>query len=299
MELHNFTLKDKSWIDPIVMAENTRNSDFCFSTLYLWNTDPDIKTGLIDNRLIVRSKFYGKTVYVAPIGKGPIAPVVRKIKADCDRDNIKMAIYGVTEEMKNQLEQEMPGELLFTETVDQEDYIYDINKLADLSGRKMHNKRNHANKFLSLYPNWKFEEMKPEHFDKCRKLLKLWQSRHELHKDLEIDYEDLGIDAAFNHFDELKLDGGVLFVNDELCAFTIGEKCAKDTYLVQFEKANVDINGSYPMINREFVRMIRDKYPEIKYINRSDDAGIEALRKAKRSYYPEIMGIKYTVTWNE
>ena len=55
------------------------------------------------------------------------------------------------------------------------------------------------------------------------------------------------------------------------------------------EKAFADINGAYPMINREFARYIRQKHPNIKYLDREEDMGSEGLRKAKRSYYPHHM----------
>ena len=66
---------------------------------------------------------------------------------------------------------------------------------------------------------------------------------------------------------------------------------------MHFEKAEVGINGAYPMVCREFVRMLMAKYPQLKYINREDDMGIESLRRSKQSYKPEFMLKKYIARW--
>lgn len=47
------------------------------------------------------------------------------------------------------------------------------------------------------------------------------------------------------------------------------------------------------MINREFAALIREKHPELIYVNREEDMGQEGLRKAKRSYHPVKMEEKY------
>ena len=83
------------------------------------------------------------------------------------------------------------------------------------------------------------------------------------------------------------LDGG------EVLAVTLGSRLSKDTIDVHFEKAREDVEGAYAAINCEFARYLRDKYPEIKFLNREDDMGLEGLRRAKLSYQPHHFEEKY------
>ena len=66
---------------------------------------------------------------------------------------------------------------------------------------------------------------------------------------------------------------------------------------VHFEKALAEIDGAYPMINREFSRHVLEIYPQVKYLNREDDMGLESLRRSKLSYHPEYILMKYTAHW--
>lgn len=109
-----------------------------------------------------------------------------------------------------------------------------------------------------------------------------------------IQEEYVSILRAFNAYEELGVFGGVLLANDQVVGFSVAEIISSDTVDIHFEKAYTDINGAYPMVCREMARMIKQRYPEIKYINREDDMGLESLRKSKLSYRPVCLIKKYT-----
>ena len=68
--------------------------------------------------------------------------------------------------------------------------------------------------------------------------------------------------------------------------FTLGSFLSADTVDVHFEKTDPRVPEAYPVINNLFARHIRDKFPQVRFLNREDDMGLEGLRKAKESYCP-------------
>ena len=60
--------------------------------------------------------------------------------------------------------------------------------------------------------------------------------------------------------------------------------------VIHIEKANTDYDGSYAMINQQFAEHCWSEYT---YINREEDMGLPGLRKAKESYHPHKMIVKY------
>ena len=112
--------------------------------------------------------------------------------------------------------------------------------------------------------------------------------------------EKVALERAFAHYEALALDGLVLMDGDRVLAFTMASRLSEDTMDIHFEKALEDADGAYPAINQAFAQYLREKYPAVQHLDREEDMGIEGLRKAKMSYYPEFLTEKcWARLWEE
>ena len=173
------------------------------------------------------------------------------------------------------------------------DYVYETEKLATLAGKKLHGKRNHINKFMKLYPDWSYESIDDGNVEECFQMALKWRNLNGCDDDTEKNAEMCVTLNSLRLYKELGLRGGILRVNGEIAAFSLGEPVCSDTFVVHIEKAFADIEGAYPMINQQFVQ---HECMDYTYVNREDDAGSEGLRKAKLSYRPAFMVDKGIVT---
>ena len=105
--------------------------------------------------------------------------------------------------------------------------------------------------------------------------------------------EEIAIERALRDREVLGLEGLTVTDGDRILAMTIGSRLSHDTFDIHFEKARADVQGAYAAVNCEFARYLREKYPEVKFLDREEDMGLEGLRRAKRSYYPHHMVEKY------
>ena len=246
--------------------------------------------------MIVAPCYEDMPFFAYPVGTGSLEPVLAEMLLYAKEKGFPFTMRGVTAEHLPQLLAIFPDC-----TVESErplwDYVYSAEKLATLSGKHLHGKRNHINRFESQN-DWEFRPMTKDDHPACLALLDEWMSENP--EDLHAGAADerMAIERAFDHFEPLGLMGGVLFVSGILAAFTMGEPVCAHTFVVHFEKARSDLNGAYPMVNREFVRLIRQRYPDILWINREDDMGLDSLRQSKESYHPDHMVEKYTVVIN-
>lgn len=81
----------------------------------------------------------------------------------------------------------------------------------------------------------------------------------------------------------------ILIANGQALAMTMGSRLSASTFDVHFEKALNNADGAYAAINWEFARYLQAKHPNVQWLNREDDLGLEGLRKAKLSYCPDHM----------
>lgn len=183
-----------------------------------------------------------------------------------------------------------PGKFDYWPIPKYDDYIYDAKSLITLAGKKLHAKRNHINKFKSLYPDWSYEDITPQNMPEVILMSAEWRRINETAGDKSLRDESRAMDVALCEFFNLGLSGGLIRAEGRVVAFSMGDRLNRDTWLVHIEKAFSDVPGAYAVINQQFAERHCESYL---YINREDDSGDEGLRKAKLSYYPAMRTEKY------
>ncbi len=91
---------------------------------------------------------------------------------------------------------------------------------------------------------------------------------------------------------QLGFQGGAILIEDKVEAFSLGEQLNGNTAVIHFEKANPSITGLYAAISQYFCA---EEWSNFKYVNREQDLGLEGLRKAKESYYPDHLVDKFNL----
>ncbi|MDR2834756.1 MAG: phosphatidylglycerol lysyltransferase domain-containing protein [Bacteroidales bacterium] len=288
LNFHPLQLTDKQKLDIILSENNFRSSDLSFANLYSWSQRFNPELAIFEHTFFMRSNCSeNDSCYMFPIGKLPINKSLNLMIENAKLRNLKFQIIGATREMWNILNEKIPNRFHFLPDRNSFEYIYLSQNLINLQGKKLQSKRNHINRFKIENPDWKYSKITTKiAVAKCLEMLLKWElSEHDrLEKSQQSEF--LAVKKMLENFEILNLIIGGIYVNNNLVAFSIGEKLTNDTFVVHCEKAYSDINGAYSIINQQF---IINEAKNFTFVNREEDLGIENLRKAKMSYYPEIL----------
>ena len=282
--------EDKSFYDTFLLRYGARGCEYNFANLFLWGRQ---KAACNNGNLAFFCQFNRKSVYLFPVGEN-LKPTLDAIISDSHKRGIPCRLTSLTTADCEQLEQWYPGQFLFYPDRDSFDYVYSIEALAELKGKKLQRKRNHCNRFRLLHPGCTAEPITDSNAAQVAAMLELWYAKKKAEDPTVSFYlEQSAIHKALRHRKALAMEGLILVEKGRPIAMTMGSWLSENTFDVHFEKAMEEIDGAYSYINREFARYLREKYPELLWLNREDDLGLEGLRKAKLSYYPDHLIEKY------
>lgn len=289
-------LQDREVIQYYFRQYPSRSCERTFVNVYLWSRHYHVTFAIVENTLVFQSE--GEEIaYSYPLGEPEdVKRAIEFLRVYVKERQIPFVLYNVTEVQFEQLDAWYPGEFQIEYNRDIADYVYESEKLATLSGKKLHAKRNHINKFKSTFEHWRYERITQDNVEECFQMALRWRNENNCEENHEKNAEMCVTLNSLRLLDELDLIGGLLRINGEVVAFTIGEPICEDTFVVHIEKAYADIQGAYPMINQQFVEHECKQY---KYINREEDTGAEGLRKAKLSYRPAFLVEKGMVKENK
>jgi len=295
IDFQRFDLTKKEEYDKFLMNCGQRGCEYSFANLNLWGRQ---RAAFLDGYLVLFSQFERRSVYPFPVGRGDIRPVLDAIIHDARARGIVCRLTGLTAEDCMTLDELYPGQFQIHPDRNGCDYIYAIDDLADLKGRKFQKKRNHLNKFRENHPDHRFEPITAKNLPQVQEMVAGWyESRGQAD---EYHLEQVAMKRAFANMDALGLEGLVLTENGQILAMTMGSRLSDTTFDIHFEKALEEVDGAYPAINQAFAAHLREKYPDLKYLDREDDMGLAGLRKAKLSYNPHHLVTKFWARlWEE
>lgn len=163
------------------------------------------------------------------------------------------------------------------------DYVYEIDRMVQLSGKKLAKKKNLISQFRRSYPDYNVLPVTPEKFDVLLKFTQKWR-RERSADGIYLMTELKAIENTLQMWDLLPVEGIIICLHNRIAAYSIFSQQTPEMVTEHFEKFDPDKKGAAQLINWETARYLQGRY---RYINREQDLGLEGLRQAKLSYDPD------------
>jgi hypothetical protein len=314
-ELHPFDFSTKTEMEHYLALLDPEISDYTFAANYIWLSHVSGFYAIIEETFCFFMLAGGDISMVLP----PLGCQENRYKAmqvcfDLMNRNNKSRQHSkieyVDEQMLEGFVNVLEGsndifEMLEHYLVQRElvDYVYETDALIDLKGNDYQNKRNEINKFKRAHPNYRTELLDiDKHRQGIQNLFHKWVAdRLKVMPNEKADafmdgiyFERQALERIIHDYQALGLIGLVIYINEEIKGFTIGERINARTASIIIEKTDFEIPGCAQFIFREFSKLLKDTY-QSRYINASDDMGLENLKKVKMSYRPCKLIPKYTI----
>ena len=283
LNYHNICLQDGEKIRSYSYNSEMRSCAYSISNLYSRNNVYKTQLAEYKGFIILRYWYKGNLLYFMPLGSGDINEVLRDLAEEAASQEYNLRIMGPMEMLRRDYSELCSVTFNFRSNRNSSEYIYLRSALVSLSGEKLRPKRNHINKFKSLYPDYHFEKLCQDNINDCYTVTDRWIEKHGA-ENKSVRDERRVILRALENIEALEIKGGVLYVGEVPVAFSFGCAINYDTFGVQVEKADIEYQGAYSMINHEFVKSLPEAYT---YINKEEDFGREDLRRYNLSYCPE------------
>lgn len=302
-------LESRSEILRFLHNDHFSIADISFGNLYIWKHARAISYAICGDSLIIQTRQTHKEgqnpYFFFPIAGDESSKLeaLKTLESYARENGFPLHFERIETRNLPLLRQAFPA-ISIEATPDRFDYVYSIEELIALSGRKFHKKKNHLNSFLQRY-EWEIEPITQANASELAQVARIWlDSNPAKNDDLELEY--LGICAALESFDKLGLQGIAVRAREKLAlgsgnidpaesvppiiAFSFGEIISDEMAVIHIEKAAPNIIGAYQIINQQLLARC---FSSLRYANREEDLGIAGLRQAKRGYNPIFMVEKH------
>jgi hypothetical protein len=287
LQFKELTLSDRECVNEQLRRYPPQVSELTFTNLWTWRRMHEPWWARVDGTMVFAAKGgeEGFSLLGPPVGPADPTDLLDAL-SDAGVMNGERLDESAAEDLRKT---GIPVE----KDRDNSDYVYLVEELATLEGRKFHSKKNMVNRCESSY-RCEYEQIGPDNIEEVRDMQERWGDRRDCQENRMLCAEHQAIMDALDHYEDFGLLGGAVRIAGTIEAFTIGERLADDTAVVHFEKAMTKYTGLYQLVNYWFCQNELDGFT---FVNREQDLGIRGLRKAKESYHPHHMVHKYVACW--
>ncbi len=290
--LRPIRIEDKPVFDQCLSFCRTRLSDYTFANTFIWRNPIHLRWALIRDCLCVFANGDGGlTMLFPPLGDGDVTETLRACLTICDDYNADARLDNWTrvEYVSAEVLRKLPGDFLVEPMSG--DYVYPTARMIDLAGGDLASKRQARNRFARRY------QARTEPFDPAVHLTLCTGMLHRWRQQIEENAADCGRSSvavkrskdvaaaseAMANFHSLGLKGMVLYADDRMVGFTLGEMLDDKSCSIMIEKADRDYAGSAQYIFSEFCRQY---WSHAEWCNVGDDWDVPSLAWTKQSYRP-------------
>ncbi len=285
-------IEDKTIFDEYFKKYPPMISEFTFTNLFMWRHYYNFKWAMLNENIVIMASPEEESYFFPPIGSNKMKETVLECIAYSESIGSGGIIKRVPENVAKLFSD---GDKIKIELDrDNSDYVYLITNMIELPGSNYRSKRKSIKQFSREF-EYEYHPLNQKMIPGCLELQEDWCNIRACWDDPHLAGEDKAIFDALQYASKLDFKGGVITVEEEIKAFTIGEQLNANTIVVHIEKGSQEreYRGIYALINKLF---LENEWADFKYVNREQDTGEEGLRKAKMSYRPEFMVNKFTLT---
>lgn len=274
----------------VLYSSAIRLCDLTPGCLYMWRDYYNMRAAIVSGMLVCIAGDHeansasadGGIYYTYPVGNGDLDAALKAIRSDAASRGRRFRMCTVPDEAISHIEEVFLMKAVVDPNIDRPDFLYHYENFLGYAGKALHAHRNHINRFMREVGSYSFEPLTIENRGAAAAFLR--EHHAELEKESESSGEDLiRTEELLNCFEFLRLTGGILYADGRAVGFTMGEAIG-DTLHVHVEKADHNVHGAFQMLAMKYAEYMRS--PELKYINRQDDAEDEGLYRSKMSYRP-------------
>lgn len=271
-------------------------SDFNATSLWVYNTADQLEFAFDDDKLLVKMNDY--------ITGDRFLMVLGSNISDWDMDSIfSITINDKINKQLKLIPNINPSEVVHISSKyailkdrDNFDYIYSIDGLATLCGKRHERLRGMVNQFNRLNPDittkaldTKADTVKSQIIN----LTELWL-KNKGDKGANVTHEITAIKRMLDYSGVKPLIVLGVYDNDTLIAFGVNEILNDDYAIAHFRKADLKYKGVFQYLENILCKDLHTK--NVKFLNYEQDLGIEGLRNAKEAFMPIKFLEKFTIT---